>query len=97
VQIQPETQGAIKPASYVIFGQYREQVVIGNLQTQQSFGLSDFAADIWLAIVKYGNLEQVITALLQHYDVDEATLRVDVSAFINQLCQQGLLIISSFN
>ena len=91
VQIQAETSSAIKLASSVIFGQYGKQVIIGNLHTQQSFGLNDLAADIWLAVVKYGNLEQVITALLQKYDVDEATLRVDVSAFINQLFQQGLL------
>ena len=91
VQIQAKPQGAIKPASSLIFGQYGDRVVIGNLHTQQSFGLSDLAADIWLAVVKYGNLEQVITALLQTYDVDKATLRIDVSAFINQLFDQGLV------
>ncbi|QDL09333.1 hypothetical protein DP113_16690 [Brasilonema octagenarum UFV-E1] len=92
VQIQPGATGSLKPAAQVVFGQYGEQIVIGNLETQQSFGLTDLAADIWLAIVEHGNLEEVITVLLKIYDINETTLRSDVDIFIDQLYAEGLLI-----
>ena len=92
VQIQPEANGPLKPAQQVVFGQYGEQIVIGNLETQESFGLTDLAADIWLAIIEHGNLEKVVTALLRSYEVDEATLRSDVDTFIRELHAQGLLV-----
>ena len=92
VQIQYEATGYLKPAVQVVFGQYREQIVIGNQKTQESFGLTDLAADIWLAIVEHGSFEKVVTALLRSYEVDEATLRSDVDTFVHKLHAQGLLV-----
>ncbi len=92
VQVQPEATGILQPTTHVIFGQYEEQLVIGNQKTQESFGLTDIAADIWLALVEYGSVEKVVTALLTSYEVDEATLRCDVDTFVRELLAQGLLI-----
>ncbi|MDF5733210.1 MAG: PqqD family peptide modification chaperone [Rhizonema sp. PD38] len=91
IQIQPQSKGLIQPDSQVIFGEYEGQIVIGHLATQESFCLTGIAADIWLAIIEHGNLEKVVTALLRSYEVDEATLRLDVDTFTNDLYAQGLL------
>jgi hypothetical protein len=91
IQIQPESKGLIQPGLQVIFGEYEGQIVIGNLATQESFCLTGVAADIWQAIFECSNLEEVITVLLQNYDIDEATLHTDVNTFINELCGRGLL------
>ena len=92
IQIQPESKGLIQPKSQVIFGEYERQIVIGNLATQESFCLTGVAADIWLAIIEHGNLEKVVTELLRRYEVDEATLRLDVETFTDELYAQDLLI-----
>lgn len=91
VQVQPEGKGPLKPSEYVLFGEFEGQIVVGNLETGESFGLADVAADTWRAIVEYGNLEDVVDALLRDYDVDEATLRADLRAFVDDLLARGLL------
>jgi hypothetical protein len=91
VQVQEEGKGTLKPKMQIIFGKYQEQVVIGNWMTQESFGLTGVAADIWLAIVKYGNFEDIISEILQNYDIDASNLRANVSAFIQELIKRELI------
>ncbi|BAZ11060.1 hypothetical protein NIES4071_28850 [Calothrix sp. NIES-4071] len=92
IKTQPESKGLIQPGQQVIFGEYEGQIVIGDLATQESFCLTGVAADIWQAIVEYGDVEQVITSLLSSYNVEEDTLRCDVETFIDELYASGLLI-----
>ncbi|MBU7583781.1 MAG: PqqD family protein [Nostoc sp. TH1S01] len=91
IQVQNEGNGNIQPGLQVIYGEYGEEIIIGNLETQASFELNGVAADIWKFLVEYGNVEQIVTALLNIYEVDEDDLRTDVHSFINQLNNQGLL------
>ncbi|RAM51553.1 MAG: hypothetical protein C6Y22_10845 [Hapalosiphonaceae cyanobacterium JJU2] len=91
IQMQPESKGLIQPGLQVIFGEYEGQIVIGNLATQESFYLTGVAADIWQAIIEYGEIEKVITSLLEDYDIEEAILRCDVETFVNDLYTQNLL------
>jgi hypothetical protein len=91
VQVQPEGKGPLKPSAQVLFGEFEALIVIGNVQTGQSFALEGVAADMWRAIVEYGDLEEVMTTLLRDYDVDKSTLQADLQAFIAELLEQGLL------
>jgi len=91
IQMQNEGNGNIKPGLNVIYGENEEEILIGNLETQTSFSLDGVAADIWKALVEFGNVEQIVTSLLNTYEVDEDYLRSDVHTFINQLDSQGLL------
>jgi hypothetical protein len=92
IQVQPQAKGLLQTGLQVIYGKYKEQIVIGNLTTQESFYLTSVAADIWQAIIKYGDMEKVITSLLESYDVEEVTLRHDVQTFVDGLYAQGLLV-----
>lgn len=91
IQIQPESCGPLKPAGRVVYGEVEQQIVIGDLETGETFGLADVSADMWRSIVTHGQLEPVVVELLSSYDVDETTLRVDVQNFINALLDRGLL------
>ena len=91
VQVQPQGKGPLRPSEQVLFGELGGQTVVGNLETGGSFGLDDVAADIWRAIVAYGNAEDVVGALLADYDVGESTLRADLDDFVGDLLKRGLL------
>jgi hypothetical protein len=75
----------------VLFGEFEGRIVVGDLATGKSFGLNEVASHMWRAIVEYGNLEDVVAALLREYEIDEATLRVDLRAFVDDLLTRGLL------
>ncbi len=91
VQVQPECRGPLKPAAQVFFGDLEGQVVVGDLKTQESFVLDSVGADMWRAIVEYGNLEEVAEVLLKDYDVDEVALRTDLLGFVEDLLSRSLL------
>ena len=52
------------------------------------------AADMWRALCEYEDLDEVVTAMLRHYDIDKATLRADLHAFVEGLLARGLLELS---
>lgn len=91
LQVQPKGPGPLRPSSDVIFGQFQEQIVIGNLKTKASFGLSDAAAAMWQAILRFGNLEQAAAELATTYKVSQAVLQKDLHAFTEKLLARGLL------
>jgi hypothetical protein len=91
VQVQSKGRGPLKPSDHVLFGELEGQVVVGDLKAQESFALGDVGADMWQAIVEYGNLEEASDALLRSYAVDKATLRADLRNFAEDLISRGLL------
>lgn len=91
VQLQPAGKGPLKPSDHILFGEIEEQIVIGDLKKGASFVLSDVGAEMWQAIVKHGNLEEVADTLLEDYAVDDATLRADLHAFVEDMLLRGLL------
>lgn len=92
VQLQAEGNGPLKPSSNVLFGELDGKIAIGNLETEESFLLEDVGADMWQAIVEYGNLERAAGALLKRYEVDDSTMRTDLREFAESLFSQGLLV-----
>jgi hypothetical protein len=91
IQVQPEGPGPLQPSTHTLFGEFRGKIVVGNLQTKESFSLTGVAADMWRAVVKHGNLEDAVVALSREYEVDEGTLRADLRDFVEDLRARDLL------
>jgi hypothetical protein len=91
VQIQPDGTGPLRPGRAVLFGTLSDEVILGNIETETSYSLKGVAADIWQAVVEHGNLDDVVAAVVQEYDVEETRLRADVEAFVSELIAAGLL------
>jgi hypothetical protein len=91
VQLQPVGKGPLRPSGKVVFGELEGRVIVGNIETAQSFELADVAADMWRAIVEHGNLEDVEKALAASYHVERARLRDDLRGMVRGLREQGLL------
>jgi Coenzyme PQQ synthesis protein D (PqqD) len=55
------------------------------------FGLTPVAAVAWPALRSGGGLDAAVEAVLEHFDVDEATARTNLEQFITTLHEHGLL------
>ncbi len=91
VYIQPSSEGQLRPPEHVIFSENNDTVVLGDLESKKTYRLNGTAATIWKTIIESGNGETVIQNLIQRYEIDAEALRRDVTAFINDLLNEGLL------
>lgn len=55
------------------------------------FSLHGLGEQVWKLIEKGMEKEEIISALLAEYDVDELTVRADVEAFLNRLKSYGII------
>jgi len=92
VQVQPVGRGPMKPSPGVLYGELEGRLVIGDLETGESFVLEGVGADMWRALVEHGSLEGASEVLSKEYEVDGSTLREDLRDFTEDLLQRGLLV-----
>ena len=67
------------------------ETVMMNIETGKYYGLDGIGSCIWELIEEPHTVCEVVHALLADYDVDEKTCQNDVVAFLNKLCNQGLV------
>ncbi|MHC1688622.1 MAG: PqqD family protein [Methanothrix sp.] len=91
VSIQPDAKGPLCPAEKILYVCHESEVLIGNMQSGESIRLDGVGADIWKAIVKSGERDEIIEMILKDYEIDETSLRADLSDFIKDLLERGLL------
>ena len=91
VKVPSKGKGSLTPSAHVLFGDHEGQIVISNVETGEYSALIGVGADMWRALVEYDDLEDVVMALLRQYDIDKATLRTDLHAFVEGLLARGLL------
>lgn len=78
----------------VIFEPVHEEAVLLDLDTRESFALNTIGMRMWQLQSNNPSTEGAIQQLLQEYQVEEATLRQDMAAWINHLRARGLAIAS---
>ncbi len=89
VQSQPHFKGWLQPTPQTIFGTLEQQVLIGNLVTGETFGLSGKAAEFWSVLLETETLEEAIATLSQHSP--ESIVRKELMGLIDQLLSQTIL------
>ena len=55
------------------------------------FALTEVGAFIWDILPQAENAEDILRAVLAEYDVDEATAKADIDAFLNKLKDMDIL------
>ncbi len=70
-----------------------KHVVIATGEASREFHgmvkLNDTAAEIWGYIAENKNVDEMTSAMLEKYDIDEAKLRSDIEKTIKTLVDQG--------
>lgn len=77
--------------SEVLVRQIAGESVLLNLQTETYFGLDEVGTEMWQALTTADTIEQAFASLLEMYEVDEAVLRADLIALIEELVDCGLV------
>ena len=62
-----------------------------SLNFNQMLTLNEVGADIWRLIPEADSEEEIVTRLLQEYEVDPEVLRADVAEFIESVRKLGIL------
>jgi hypothetical protein len=75
----------------VLFADFGETILIGEAISGANYALRGVGADMWRALVKLGDLEQVSASLREQYAVDEEMLKRDLQALAEDLLARGLL------
>ncbi|MCC6129444.1 MAG: PqqD family protein [Acidobacteria bacterium] len=75
----------------VLFRNLSGEAVLLNLATGNYFGLDPVGTRIWEILETRERLQDVIEAIVQEFDVDEATARRDLFALVSELEAKGLI------
>lgn len=69
------------------------EIVILDAATGNYYGLDETGSRIWELLKKYNEIESIVKAMLEEYEIDEKILRDDITKFLNALRSKGLVII----
>ncbi|MFM7022559.1 MAG: PqqD family protein [Flavobacteriales bacterium] len=82
----------IKVSSSVLFQEISNEFVLLNMETEKYFGLDEVGARFWELLKEEEDVDKVIAALLNEYNVDEPTLRSDIAALVESLKTAKLVL-----
>lgn len=71
-----------------------DTVVLMNTRSGNYHGLDEVGTRFWELLVEHGDTDPAIAELLEQFDVSEERLRADMSAFLEDCAEQGLLRIA---
>lgn len=86
-------QARLTIAPDALFQDVEGEIVI--LYQDQYFSLVDVGARVWAWIAEHGELDGLLAALLKEYEIDEATLRLDVAKLLDQMVAEGLVVMET--
>lgn len=78
----------------VLATELEDEGVLLNLETGEYFGLDDVGLGMWKVLGTSGTVEDARVALLEQYDVAEEVLSRDLRAFVTQLAERKLLVVT---
>ena len=75
----------------VVFKELAGETVLLHLDTGVYFGLDPVGTRIWQLLQEHRQLQDVLPALVQEFEVEEEQCRADLLQFGLTLCSHGLL------
>jgi hypothetical protein len=82
---------SVQVPAEVLMRQLGDEAVLLHLGTETYFGLDEVGARFWHALVEKSSVEAAFEELRALYDVDANNLQRDLTAFLNELVDHGLL------
>jgi len=85
----------VSVAPTVISQEVAGETVILDLESECYFGLDAVGTRIWQLIGEHGDLRRILSTLLAEYEVEEAQLRADLEALIDDAAARGLITLQN--
>jgi hypothetical protein len=70
------------------------EMVLLDMNSENYFGLDGVATDIWQLLSEGKTLEEMYSALIEMYEVEEVQLKEDLETFIQKLVDDGLVTLA---
>lgn len=90
--------GAFLPHPDVVWREVDGEVVLLNVVTGQYFGLDPVGSEVWILLQSAGakgsNLDTLCAMVTARFEVDSATAERDLTALLNELLTQQLLVVA---
>ena len=77
----------------VVFQTLEGEAVLLHLKTEEYYTLDETGTRMWQLLIEHSEKEPVIAQMLAEYEVDEATLRNDLTRLIADCKAAGLLAV----
>jgi hypothetical protein len=81
----------VRAAENVVFKQIGEELVLLDYTRGMYYGLDAIGARIWELLANH-SIDEVVTRLLDEYDVSRDRLENDVARLIDELREKGLVV-----
>ncbi|ACV64009.1 conserved hypothetical protein [Desulfofarcimen acetoxidans DSM 771] len=82
-----------KAKGLVVAGMNGEKYML-NIEKGEIYGLNSIGSSIWLLLEQPNTVQELVTALIKEYDVDEGNCQRDVLSFVSRLYNKGLVDIA---
>ena len=86
-------RGRVARHDKVLVRELGGEAVLLNLESESYFGLDEVGARMYAALTASDSIESACRALFDEFDVEEAELRTDLAAFVQELAGAGLVVI----
>ncbi len=87
----PTLASRVHIADEVVFRDLEGGAVLLNLESGVYFGLDPVGTRIWQLLREHGGLEEVLTRLLEEYEVERAQGEKDLLDLVVKLSRNGLI------
>ena len=84
--------GRVRCSPRVLIQHLDDEAVLLDLRTDSYFSLNEVAARFWQLLADDEDLDACLARLTAEYEIDEATLRSDIEALVEELLAAGLLV-----
>jgi len=84
----------VKPDEDVLFRNLDGEAVLVHLGSGTYFGLDETGTFIWERMVEHEALPPVLAAVLEAFEVDEATAKADLVRLVGELQEAGLVTVA---
>ena len=74
-----------------LYSGLKEAGVILSLKNGKYYGLNEVGRSIWSAVQTPATIEEIKTAIMQEYDVDEATCYREINNFLEKMSKEELV------
>lgn len=81
----------MKIPAHVLCEQLNDETVLLDMRSGHYFGLPPVASSFWSHLQNGESVAQARAALLSEFDIDPETLERDLTAFLHDLEQKGLI------
>ena len=82
----------IRVSPWVTHERLDDEVIAINLETGAYYALDGVAADCWVLSAGGSEIDELVVAITERYEVEEPQARSDVAPFIDELLQERLVI-----